>query len=116
MERIQVPGQQEGLCRDNRQRPCGVLGDFWAGAANGKCESGTPACASDPFGADLAIASTCDDVVFGGAEGDVCQLSEQYIRVSLDTLNPDGTQDPTGCTGTVVPHGRGEAIGRRSAQ
>ena len=100
LETIQVPGQQEGICNGNRSRPCGVLGDFWAGAANGKCESGTPACAADPFGDDLAIASTCDDVAFGGVAGDFCDLSEQSVRSQGG--NPDGTPDPTICSNSAI--------------
>ena len=95
-ETLQVPGQQEGLCAGNRLRPCGALGDFWAGAANGKCTSGTAACAADPFNQDdLALESQCDDVAFGGVAGDFCDLTEDGIRTT--PLNPDGTQDTSQC-------------------
>lgn len=99
METIQVPGQQEGLCAGNRSRPCGVRGDFWTGGANGKC-TGAPNCAADPFDpANLALASTCDDVAFGGLAGDFCQLSEQFVRSPsvAQGINADGTPDPTFC-------------------
>ena len=97
METIQVPGQQEGVCNTNRARPCGALGDFWAGAANGKCTSGTAGCAGDPFGDDLALASGCDDVDFGGTGGDFCDLTENSIRSTGLGLNPDGTPDISRC-------------------
>lgn len=102
LESIQVPGQQEGVCNENALRPCGTRGDFWAGAANGKCESGTPACAADPFGADLALASGCDDVAFGGVAGDFCDLSENGIRISDNRINPDGTPNAAICNQSSV--------------
>ena len=99
METIQVPGQQEGVCNTNRFRVCGTKGDFWAGAANGKCESGTAGCAGDPFGDDLALASDCDDVAFGGTAGDFCDLTENFLRGGGfgPDLNPDGSQNPASC-------------------
>lgn len=100
-ETIQVPAQQEGVCNANRLRPCGTLGDFWAGAANAKCTSGTPGCVADPFGDDLALASTCDDVAFGGVGGDFCDLSEQGYR-SVMGVNPDGSRDLTVCAASVI--------------
>ena len=100
-ERIQVPGQLEGVCNGNRSRPCGALGDAWAGAANGKCTSGTAGCAGDPFNPDdLALASDCADVAFGGAEGDFCDLTEQGIR-TLFGRNDDGTHNIAICAQTV---------------
>ena len=94
-ERIQVAGQQEGVCAGNRFRPCGALGDFWAGGANGKC-TGAPTCGADPFDEDnLALISDCDDVAFGGLAGDVCDFSENAFR--LNPVNPDGTQNTSEC-------------------
>lgn len=94
MDIIQVPGQQEGVCNQNRSRSCGVLGDFWSGSRNDKC-AGAPPC-FDPFDVDNpALVSTCDDVAFGGLAGDFCDFTEKGPRTG--DLNPDGTQDITVC-------------------
>ena len=93
---IIIPGQQEGRCGANENRPCGFRGDFWAGAANGKCTN--PGSCADPFNpANPALASTCDDVAFGGVAGDFCNLVEPGIREENLIKNPDGTQDITQC-------------------
>ena len=97
-KRIQVPGQQEGVCNGNRSRSCGLLGDIWAGGANGKCTNPAEPCAADPFDpANLGLASPCDDEAFGGTAGDFCDLSENGYRINPGTLNPDGTQNATVC-------------------
>ena len=87
-------------------RACGTLGDLWTGARNDKC-IGEPPC-PDPIVDDPtqgAMASTCDDVAFGGIEGDFCDLREPGIRETLGR-NPDGTPDLTRCAEAVfAPHG-----------
>ena len=96
LEQISVPNQQEGICNINRSRPCGVLGDRQAGGQNGKCTN-PGSCAADPFNpANLALASPCDDVAFGGDAADFCDLSEKGTR-TFSGLNPDGTQNITVC-------------------
>jgi len=97
-----VPGQQEGKCKlaleNGVFRACGTIGDFWAGAANDKCVGGAATC-PDPVIGDAtqgALASSCDDVAFGGIAGDFCDLREPGIREDLGR-NPDGTPDITRC-------------------
>lgn len=99
---VTPPGQQEGLCAQNDQRPCGVRGDFWAGAANGKCIGGAATC-PDPLIGDPtqgAEASVCDDVAFGGIAGDVCDFSERGYRSASANFNPDRTPSPIHCQST----------------
>ena len=102
LETIQVPGQQEGLCTVNRSRPCGAVGDIFAGSQNGKCQTGEPTCGADPFNIDNpALPSDCDDVAFGGVAGDVCDFTEDFIRNDNDH-NADGTPNSSICpTGGV---------------
>ena len=102
MEETVVPGQQEGKCAGNLCRPCGQNGDFWAGAAAGKCGDTFPATGfcPDPVIGDPtegALASACDDVAFGGIAGDFCDLSEAGIRENLGKF-ADGTPDPSRCS------------------
>ena len=120
MEEILVPGQQEGICEGNKNRSCGPKGDLWSGALNGKCENLTctldsneictsdadcpsnagcaPSCQSDPFDlANPALGSTCDDVAFGGIEGDFCGLAENGFREGVQDILPDGSQNTQRC-------------------
>ena len=125
---IVVENQIEGICFGNRGRGCGVNGDIEAGAVNGKCTAGTAntcslsgaACTSDPdtcgegegtcnppcpFGdvANPPLASTCDDVAFGGIAGDRCDFSESgYRRFSSNPVNPDGTQNAQTCKASII--------------
>ena len=96
--RFTVPNRQEGLCAGNNQRPCGALGDYWAGAANNKCVDDPP-CADPVAGDDTqgALASTCDDVAFGGIAGDVCDVTENGFRDSDVDLLEDGSPNPAVC-------------------
>ena len=126
-ENLVVPGQQEGHCAQNDQRSCGTRSSPFTGADVGKCTnssglfcamSGGP-CTEDadcPGGiadpcespcqdpenpANPALASECDDVAFGGIEGDFCNFVEAGHRNFVRGFLPDGRQDPTFCTGSI---------------
>ena len=118
-ENILVEGQQEGVCLVNRQRSCGVKGDFWAGSENDKCAfmtctlddnelcdsdadcpsgAGCALSCPDPFSdSNPALASGCDDEAFGGMAGDSCDFREQGYRVPEADLLPDARQNPAVC-------------------
>lgn len=98
MESVTFPNQQESVCRNQRSRPCGAVGDRWAGSDNDKCENGGPSCpeAFDPDNPSLP--SACDDVAFGGLAGDFCDFEEQGLRFA--PYNPDGTPNTTLCVGS----------------
>lgn len=96
--RFTIPNKQEGLCAGNTSRACGALGDYWSGAQNNKCVNDPP-CA-DPFAGDDtqgSLASTCDDVDFGGIAGDFCDLTENGFRDDDSDLLADGRPDPSEC-------------------
>ena len=93
-------GQAEGVCSQNRSRSCGVAGDLLAGALNDKCVGLPPCSITDPLNPPLA--SSCDDLAFGGIVGDVCDLSESGFRTADRSLFPDGSPDPSVCAfGTI---------------
>ena len=126
-----TPGAQEGNCFGNRQRGCGFLGDEAAGQVFGKCTSGVATCSisgetctiinSDgtddcPAGAGICtspcllgdpvnppLPSPCDDVAFGGIEGDRCDYAiNGYIDFAAPNVLPDGSHNPIQCKGNPV--------------
>lgn len=94
-------GQQEGNCHGNRKRGCGFLGDEGQGAAEGKCTIGNECTLGDP--ANPPLPSPCDDVAFGGIEGDRCDYGMNgYIDFAFPFVLPDGTPNPIQCKGNPV--------------